>query len=60
MKICFGLQPMPEVKLLSFKKQQLLKHEELSRVSLSWIACETLVSYDDANIYQSDKNPDIS
>ena len=51
---------MPYVKLLSFKKQQLLKQEELSRVSLSRIACETFVSYDDANTYQNDKNPDIS
>ena len=49
---------------MSFKKQQLLKHEELSRqswtVSLSTVAREKLVNYHDATIYHNDKNRDIS
>ena len=36
------------------------KLSELKTVSLSRIARENLVNYDDATIYHNDKNPDIS
>ena len=37
-----------------------IKLSELKTVSLSRIACENLVNYDDATIYHNDKNPGIS
>ena len=37
-----------------------IKSSELKTVSLSTIACENLVHYDDRIIYHNDKNPDIS
>ena len=36
------------------------KSSELKTVSLSRIARENLVNYDDATVYHNDKNPDIS